>query len=113
MSRAAHPTPQEHHLSTIGHLLRRRRKDLDLTQEEVGRRAGLNPTQVSRLESGEGNPNVATLARAMEGLGLTLEDLAGAGRVGDLVGRVGRVGRGGRGRPANAIDYEKYEEIDD
>ncbi len=96
--------------ATIGQILRRRRKLLDLTQEEVGRRAGLNSTQVSRLESGEGNPSVATLARAMEGLGLTLEDLSGARRVGDVTAHGWH-----RGRPANAIDWEKYqkEETDD
>jgi len=93
--------------AAIGRLLRRRRKDLDLTLKEVATRAGVNLTQLSRLETGKGNPSVATLARAMDGLGLTLQDLAN-----DSARDVTALTAPGwhRRRPTNAVDYEALDD---
>ncbi len=97
--------------AAIGRLLRRKRKLLDLTLEEAGRRCGMDPTQLSRLEKGGGDPSASTLSRAMGGLGLTLQDLAN-----DSARDVTALTAPGwhRRRPTNAVDYAiEYEALDD
>lgn len=55
--------------------LRRLRLQQDLTQEELGRRAGLDLRHVRRLEQAEREPGVVTVARLARGLGLRAADL--------------------------------------
>jgi transcriptional regulator with XRE-family HTH domain len=53
----------------LGTNLRRARKRLGLTQEQVAERSGVHPTEVSRIEAGKRDPRVSTLlrlARAVE-----------------------------------------------
>ena len=56
--------------------VRRLRTDKGLTQSALARRVGLDPSQVSRLEKGKGNPRWATARRIAVGLGVTLAELA-------------------------------------
>jgi transcriptional regulator with XRE-family HTH domain len=52
--------------SLVGNLgvnLRAARKRLDLTQEEVAERSGVQAGEVSRIEAGKRDPKVSTLER--------------------------------------------------
>lgn len=44
-----------------------------LTQQELADRCGMKPANLCRLENGNGNPSVATLAKIAQGLGRKLE----------------------------------------
>lgn len=52
--------------------LRSRRKELGLTQEDLGQRAGLAAKHVSRIENGTHEPKVSTLFALVSALGLEL-----------------------------------------
>lgn len=60
--------------------LRSRRKELGLTQDELGQRAGLAAKHVSRIENGTHEPKVSTLFALVSALGLELA-LGEAGKV--------------------------------
>ena len=57
--------------------LRRRR---GYTQEDMAKRMKLHWTYIGGLERGERNPNLSTMVRAAEGLGVRLVDLLKEGR---------------------------------
>ncbi len=57
---------------------RRRRKELGLSQEELGARAGIQMADISRYESGSRDPRLSTLARLAEALELSIGDLLAA-----------------------------------
>jgi transcriptional regulator with XRE-family HTH domain len=62
----------------VGHLgenLRRAREGLGLTQEEVGHRSGVHPTEVSRIEAGKRDPRVSTVERLAKAIGVPASDL--------------------------------------
>lgn len=44
-----------------------------LTQQELAKRCGMRPSNLCRLESGNGNPSVATLDKIARGLGRKLD----------------------------------------
>jgi transcriptional regulator with XRE-family HTH domain len=53
----------------FGKAIRRRRRELDLSQEELAERAGLHRNYVSGIETGTRNPslkNIEKLAKALE-----------------------------------------------
>jgi transcriptional regulator with XRE-family HTH domain len=52
-----------HVVGELGENLRRARLRLGITQEEVGHRSGVHPTEVSRIEAGKRDPRVSTLER--------------------------------------------------
>lgn len=56
--------------------MRKLRTEKGLTQSALARRVGLDPSQVSRLEKGRGNPRWGTAKRIAIGLGMTLAELA-------------------------------------
>ena len=56
--------------------VRKIRTEAGLTQSALARRIELDPSQVSRLEKGRGNPRWATARRVALGLGVTLAELA-------------------------------------
>jgi transcriptional regulator with XRE-family HTH domain len=68
----------------LGAVLKKRRHDLGLSQEELANRAGLHRTYITDVERGSRNPSLDTiqkLARALEvplsGLFLEVESAAG------------------------------------
>lgn len=53
--------------------LRAFREAAELTQDSLGRRAGLAPKYISEIENGHANPSISVLARLVEqGLGMPL-----------------------------------------
>jgi transcriptional regulator with XRE-family HTH domain len=59
----------------LGKNLRRARLDRKMTQEEVAERSGVHATEVSRIESGKRDPQVSTVHRLAEAVGLSASDL--------------------------------------
>lgn len=55
--------------------LRRRRKELGLSQEELGARAKIQMADISRYESGSRDPRITTLARLADALDMSIADL--------------------------------------
>jgi transcriptional regulator with XRE-family HTH domain len=57
-------------VGTLGSNLRAARKRLDLTQEEVAARSGVQAGEISRIESGKRDPQVSTLEKLAAALEL-------------------------------------------
>lgn len=56
--------------SKIGKKLRKLRKDLGLTQVELGERVGIDKQQISRYERGMNEPRIETLNRIVDYTGI-------------------------------------------
>lgn len=54
----------------VGHNIRRRRDELQITQEEAAHRAGIHPVEFARAERGTRDLRVSTVARIAKGLDL-------------------------------------------
>jgi transcriptional regulator with XRE-family HTH domain len=59
----------------LGVRIRDLRRARRLTQEALGESAGLQPETVSRVETGSGSPDLATLVALASGLSVSLSDL--------------------------------------
>lgn len=59
----------------LGRNLRRARLACEMTQEEVAERSGVHATEVSRIESGKRDPQVSTVQRLAEAVGVSASDL--------------------------------------
>lgn len=59
----------------LGRILRGRREELGISQEELASRADLHRTYVGSVERGERNPSFTTLGRYLEGLDMTWKQL--------------------------------------
>ena len=55
--------------------LRRRRKELGLSQEQLGARANIQMADISRYESGSRDPRISTIARLAKALDVPIADL--------------------------------------
>jgi transcriptional regulator with XRE-family HTH domain len=55
--------------------LRRRRKELGLSQEQLGARASIQMADISRYESAGRDPRITTIARLAQALDLSIADL--------------------------------------
>jgi HTH-type transcriptional regulator/antitoxin HipB len=55
-------------VGAVGRLLASRREELGLSQRELGKRAGISHTVISRIESGQHAPSAKTLERLAEAL---------------------------------------------
>lgn len=53
--------------------IRWRREELELTQGQLAKRAGVSQQQIAKLEDPDGNPTIATLEKIATALGLRLE----------------------------------------
>lgn len=53
---------------SIGRKLRKRRTEAALTQVEVARKAKIRPEMLCRIESGNGNPTVATVSKIVRAI---------------------------------------------
>jgi DNA-binding XRE family transcriptional regulator len=62
-------------LSTLGPRLQAIRKAKGIPQEALAEASGLPQPTISRIESGEREPRLATLEKYAHGLGVTLEQL--------------------------------------
>jgi transcriptional regulator with XRE-family HTH domain len=65
-NRAANPEAEL--LSELGDVVRKRRLALDLSQEELARRAGVHRTYLSDIERGARNITITVLARLADAL---------------------------------------------
>ncbi|MGQ4650332.1 helix-turn-helix domain-containing protein [Lyngbya aestuarii] len=69
---------QNHQLSIkqrFGKAIRRRRRELDLSQEELAERAELHRTYISNIERGELNPSLETMEKLVKALDISFTDL--------------------------------------
>ena len=66
------PNPR---LMALGRILRKARRDLDLSQEAVGRRAGMHANHVGAIERGTKDLRASTLLRLIEALDMTPAEL--------------------------------------
>jgi transcriptional regulator with XRE-family HTH domain len=62
-------------LHVLGHLIKRRRTELGISQEELGLRANLDRTYISGLERGVRNPSLTALVSLASGLGISVSNL--------------------------------------
>lgn len=68
------PAPRREPAPGFGALLARHRESRGLTKSELARQTGLNQGFISRLESGDRNPERATVTRLADALGLYTDD---------------------------------------
>jgi transcriptional regulator with XRE-family HTH domain len=59
----------------LGRAVAERRAALDITQEQLGLRAGLHQRWISNVENGHRNPSYSSLRRLAAGLELTASEL--------------------------------------
>ena len=62
-------------LSALGYLVRQRRIELGISQEELGLRANLDRTYISGVERGVRNPSLTALVSLANGLGISVSVL--------------------------------------
>lgn len=62
---------QRHTPPPVGQVLRSLRIARDLTQEELGRRAGLSMTYISLVETGKRNPTIAAVSSVLAVFGIS------------------------------------------
>ena len=55
--------------------LRRRRKELGLSQEQLGARANIQMADISRYEGAQRDPRITTVARLADALEVSIADL--------------------------------------
>ena len=60
----------------LGRALRELRLRADLTQKELGARAGANDTYLSQIETGQRDIRWSTITRLLHALGATIAELA-------------------------------------
>ncbi|HGY92486.1 MAG TPA: XRE family transcriptional regulator [Planctomycetes bacterium] len=60
---------------SLGNAILRARQQRKLTQGEVGRKAGLQTSYISRIENGRVQPTMGTIGRIAEALDVSLSDL--------------------------------------
>lgn len=63
----------------------RLRKEIGLTQAELGKRAGLSQPKIAKIERGDANPELRTLGRLAGALGITVGELMTDPYVEDVV----------------------------
>lgn len=62
-------------LNVFGQLVRQRRQQIGISQEELGYRSGLDRTYISGLERGVRNPSLTALVSLSQGFGISVSDL--------------------------------------
>jgi XRE family transcriptional regulator, regulator of sulfur utilization len=62
-------------MQMIGHNLKRIRKRKNISREKLARKAGISPTTIASIESGERNPSIFTLCLIAGALGIRFIDL--------------------------------------
>ena len=64
-------------MEPLGGIIKTRREELNLSQAELARAAGVHVRQIRRYESGEQQPVLAVAVKMAAALGVTLDELAG------------------------------------
>jgi transcriptional regulator with XRE-family HTH domain len=59
----------------FGKAIRRRRRELDISQEELAERAELHRTYISDIERGEVNPSLDNVEKLARALNISISDL--------------------------------------
>lgn len=59
----------------FGRLVRKRRRDLDMSQEELGHKSDLNRGYISDIERGKRNPSLEVIDRIARALDVSLSEL--------------------------------------
>ena len=59
----------------FGKAIRRRRRELDLSQEELAERAGLHRNYVSGIETGTRNPSLKNIEKLAQSLNISIARL--------------------------------------
>lgn len=72
------PTPLEKRVLRVGQRLRELREENELTQEELGKRAGIDRKTVNRIENGHFSPSIMTLFMLSDALRVKPSELIGA-----------------------------------
>jgi transcriptional regulator with XRE-family HTH domain len=67
--------PKQKILSALGYLVRQRRTEQEISQEELGLRANLDRTYISGVERGVRNPSLTALVSLANGLGISVSVL--------------------------------------
>jgi transcriptional regulator with XRE-family HTH domain len=62
-------------MSVLALNMYRLRKQLQLTQAELGKRAGLSQPKIAKIERGDANPELRTLGRLAGALGISVGEL--------------------------------------
>lgn len=59
----------------FGKAIRQRRRELDLSQEELAERSGLHRNYISGIENGERNPSLKNIVKLATALEISVSDL--------------------------------------
>jgi transcriptional regulator with XRE-family HTH domain len=59
----------------FGKAIRRRRRELDLSQEELAEKSGLHRNYISGIENGERNPSLKNIVKLAAALEISVSDL--------------------------------------
>lgn len=59
----------------FGKAVRRRRRELDISQEELAERSGLHRTYISSVERGERNPTLESIEQFAKALDIKVSEL--------------------------------------
>jgi transcriptional regulator with XRE-family HTH domain len=69
------PNNQLHIQYRFGKAIRQRRRELDLSQEELAENAGLHRTYISSIERGQRNPSLENIEKIAKALCISISDL--------------------------------------
>lgn len=74
---------EELHAYYVGEAIKKARQSLNLTQEQLGEKIGVQRAQISRLEKGKSIITLPTMSRVFKALGITTAvlDLGIAGKI--------------------------------
>ncbi len=59
----------------VGKRIKRARKDMEMTQEELAEKVNMHYTTISRIETGDSNPPIQTIAKIAKALRIPLSEL--------------------------------------
>jgi transcriptional regulator with XRE-family HTH domain len=62
-------------LSALGRNVRRRRETIDISQDKLAEKAGLDQTYISGIECGHRNPGIKNVAKLAKALGIKTSEL--------------------------------------
>lgn len=81
------PEAGEKPVGQIGHLIRKRRRQLHLTLQQLGERSGVSFSYLSQLERDNATPTLGTLAQVAKALGVGVDYFIATPRPADSVTR--------------------------